>query len=579
MKKYAYCSRTHAGNCNQKSRKVGGGTCGGGRGGGGGGGGAEYSPDLLESLEPLVVNGRATNRQLARLLENVVGPGGGKSGQARSTEEQQQSQCAGESAAAGSSGSRRPSPPEVVLPLEPAVPWPATEERGKALGLVLRWLDYRSLFTARRVCRPWRAAIEAYLRTRSSVKLFDWAQTYPPSTSTSANDDKPSSTSASASSSASNGNPSSSTSSSSSSPHIGKPSSTFHSPTFCDELLLSASARSKLSGAQPEPARLGATLVRLLPAIISVHAKCAEKWQSTVLLTVLGSGSGGGGGENGSSWGPALERLTIYGFPKNKALEGKLVTLIFRHLPSLRSLSIYGLEENVISPLQLPTRLPALAQLDTFYMEGYAGDLTPVLSQLGPPLTNLLIASEYDRVNLRVRPWADWLASNPEVGRRLRYLDISVIPDDKRRLWNLLCRTFTGVEKFRASFLFGLSFEDTLPALRRLPRLHQLYFNVDLKKGPYPKLADSKLAPFTNVRTLFLGAVANPNFDIATFRATIGRFFPNIEELRLATFSPAAVELLKAVSKRIFPQLKSQQIGLANRGTMEVGVQQQDYNE
>ena len=196
MKKYAYCSRTHAGNCNQKSRKVGGGTCGGGKGGG-----AEYSPDLLESLEPLVVNGRATNRQLARLLENVVGPGGGKSGQARSTEEQQQSQCAGESAAAGSSGSRRPSPPEVVLPLEPAVPWPATEERGKALGLVLRWLDYRSLFTARRVCRPWRAAIEAYLRTRSSVKLFDWAQTYPPSTSTSANDDKPSSTSASASSS------------------------------------------------------------------------------------------------------------------------------------------------------------------------------------------------------------------------------------------------------------------------------------------------------------------------------------------------------------------------------------------
>ena len=321
----------------------------------------------------------------------------------------------------------------------------------------------------------------------------------------------------------------------------------------------------RLESANPDPAS-SAFIVRLLPNIISVHMPCLEKWQAQTLLLLLARG-----------WGGQLEQLTICGFPRNKALVTKLVTAIFHKLPRLRALGLYGLSDKITS-VQLPNRLPVLSRLETLKLFGFKGDLTPVLTQLGPPICRMHINTEQaDQINISMDTLEAFFEEHPAVGAQLTGLDLVVIPDEPERLWNLICERFTELVTLRACFLFGCTFDHTLPAMVRLTKLRCLYFNVDLKKGPYPAIAH--LEPFSNVRVLLLGAVADPSFDIATFRSTIGRLFPNLEDLRISTFSPNAMELLASVVKRIFPCLKKQQIGLANRSKMSVGVQKRIYED
>src|SRR5699024_9367737 len=114
--------------------------------------------------------------------------------------------------------------------------------------------------------------------------------------------------------------------------------------------------------------------------------------------------------------------------------------------------------------------------------------------------------------------------------------------------------------------------------LRQLPALYKLNINVNLRKLKHFEALDS-IEPFTNIRILFLGAVADASFDLATFKRTIGRLFPALEELRIASFSPNFVEQLTAQVKSIFPNIQKHHIGLANRSKLKVKVKKQSYAE
>lgn len=320
----------------------------------------------------------------------------------------------------------------------------------------------------------------------------------------------------------------------------------------------------RLYSPNPDPATAG-FISRLFPSVVSVTVPCHEKWQAQMFLAQMGR------------WGPQLQHLKVQGFPKNRALVTKLMTTIFSKLPQLKSLSLIGLSDLITSsPVQLPSRMPALYRLVKFHLEGFNGDLTPVFTQLGPPITSLLIVSK-QMITLQVKPTLIYFKSNLDVGDNMRVLTLEMMPDDARTLWNFICLRFTELEKLRVSFLCGVSFDEALPPMVRLTKLRKLYFNVDMKKGDYPAIAN--LEPFYQVQSLLLGSVADPAYDIATFRNTIGRLFPNLEDLRISTFSPNAVELWTAVVKRIFPHLKKHQIGLANRSQMSVGVQKTVYTE
>ncbi len=388
-----------------------------------------------------------------------------------------------------------------------------THPKDLALALVLELLPFSHQLQLRLVSRQWCRTVETLCKSRRSVKFFGWA------------------------------------------------------PTRADNDELFFSHRT--AAAVLEPAK-GAALFtcRLLPNIVSLGAVCTEKWQAVLILTFLTSKNG---------WGKQLERLHIRGLPKNKALESKLLTLIFRGLPSLKALSLYGLSAHLI-PVQLPTKLPVLSQLETFMLEGYTGDLTPIFMQLGLSITHLLVHAEHDEINLKVEVLETFLKANPKVGGQLHLLDLDLIPDRPLQLWQLICNHFPTLKTLEVSFLFGVTLSETLPYLHLLPQLEKLNFNVDLKKVP-PFSVLSTLHPLPQVKTLFLGAIAGPSFDVTHFRDTFGRLFPNIEELRLATFSPNAVKAFSGEVKRIFPRLKRHQIGLANRGKMEVGVERKVYRK
>ncbi|KAH9403542.1 hypothetical protein TYRP_014721 [Tyrophagus putrescentiae] len=389
-----------------------------------------------------------------------------------------------------------------------------THPKDLALALVFELLPFSHQLQLRLVSRRWCRTVETLCRSRRSVKFFGWA------------------------------------------------------PTRADNDELFFSHRT--AAAILEPAK-GAALFtrRLLPNIVSLGAVCTEKWQAVLLLTFLNLPK--------NSWGQQLERLHIRGLPKNKALESKLLTLIFRGLPNLKALSLYGLSAHLVQ-VQLPTKLPVLSQLETFMLEGYSGDLTPILMQLGPSIIYLLVHAEHDEVNLKVKVLETFLKANPKVGDQLHLLDLALIPDHPLSLWQLICNHFPTLKTLEVSFLFGVTLSETLPYLHLLPQLEKLNFNVDLKKvSPFSVL--STLHPLPQVKTLFLGAIAGPSFDVTHFRDTFGRLFPNIEELRLATFSPNAVKAFNGEVKRIFPRLKRHQIGLANRGKMEVGVERKVYRK
>ncbi len=388
-----------------------------------------------------------------------------------------------------------------------------THPKDLTLALVLELLPLSHQLQLRLVSRRWCRTVEVLCKNRRSVKFFGWA------------------------------------------------------PTRADNDELFFSHRT--AAAVLEPAK-GAALFtcRLLPNIVSLGAVCTEKWQAVLILTFLTSKNG---------WGKQLERLHIRGLPKNKALESKLLTFIFRGLPSLKALSLYGLAAHLV-PVQLPKKLPVLSQLEIFMFEGYSGDLTPILMQLGPSITHLLVHAEHDEINLKVEVLEIFLKTNPNVGSQLHLLDLALIPDRPLSLWQLICNNFPTLKTLEISFLFGVTLSQTLPYLHLLPQLEKLNFNVDLKKVlPFSSL--STLHPLPQVKTLFLGAMAGPSCDVALFRNTFGRLFPNIEELRFATFSPNAVKAFSSEVKRIFPHLKRHQIGLANRGKMEVGVERKVYRK